>query len=162
MISCCNVLFLLGHFFLINPQLTSLYSNFSYGSKKGPAKYFWDTKSGGAVFEISPPSSESGEGLVPAHPGCPGQSPESCKMIVCVVIRAVVAEPLVHEPVAGAGRRIASSTQRQQQVDQSTAGARGPDGTRPSPQGRSRERRLAISAFGSCLLTLQCTKVSKW
>jgi len=25
---------------LINPQLTSLYCNFSYGSKKGPAKYF--------------------------------------------------------------------------------------------------------------------------
>ena len=22
--------------------------------------------------------------LVPAHPGCPGQSPESCKMDVCV------------------------------------------------------------------------------
>jgi len=21
--------------------------------------------------------------LVPAHPGCPGQSPESCKMVVC-------------------------------------------------------------------------------
>ena len=23
--------------------------------------------------------------LVPAHPGCPGQSPESCKMVVCVM-----------------------------------------------------------------------------
>ena len=22
--------------------------------------------------------------LVPAHPGCPGQSPESCKMVACV------------------------------------------------------------------------------
>jgi len=24
--------------------------------------------------------------LVPAHPGCPGQSPESCKMVVCVCV----------------------------------------------------------------------------
>ena len=34
---------------LINPQLTSLYCNFSCGSKKGPEKYFWDTKSGGGA-----------------------------------------------------------------------------------------------------------------
>jgi len=24
--------------------------------------------------------------LVPAHPGCPGQSPESCKTVVCVCV----------------------------------------------------------------------------
>jgi len=41
--------------FLINPQLTSLYCNFSFGSKKGPAKYFCNTKSGGgAILDISP------------------------------------------------------------------------------------------------------------
>jgi len=46
LISCFNFLFLLtkvGHF-LINPQLTSLYCNFSYGSKNGPVKYFGTKK----------------------------------------------------------------------------------------------------------------------
>jgi len=28
--------------------------------------------------------------LVPAHPGCPGQNPESCKMVVVVVVVAEV------------------------------------------------------------------------
>jgi len=38
---------------LINPQLTSLCCNFSYGFKKGHAKYFLDTKTGGAILCIS-------------------------------------------------------------------------------------------------------------
>jgi len=35
---------------------------------------------------FAPENPEDGEMylLVPAHPGCPGQSPESCKMVVCV------------------------------------------------------------------------------
>jgi len=28
--------------------------------------------------------------LVPAHPGCPGQGPESCKMAVCVPSKQLV------------------------------------------------------------------------
>jgi len=47
------------HFHFLSPsfnsQLTSLYCNFSYGSKNGPAKYFWDTKSGGGLFYILAP-----------------------------------------------------------------------------------------------------------
>jgi len=58
---------------LINPQLTFLSCNFSYGSKKGPAKYFWDTKSGGAIFEISPTSKS--KGLNPSSPKNPAPPP---------------------------------------------------------------------------------------
>jgi len=38
-------------------------------------------------LHIAPENPEDGQMylLVPAHPGCPGQSPESCKMVVCVV-----------------------------------------------------------------------------
>jgi len=39
---------------LINPRLTCLYCNLSYGSKKGPAEYFGTQKWGGAIFEITP------------------------------------------------------------------------------------------------------------
>ena len=30
--------------------------------------------------------------LIPAHPGCPGQSPESCKMVVCIVCVLLISE----------------------------------------------------------------------
>ena len=57
---------------LIIPQLTSLCCNFSYGSKKGPAKYFWDTKYSGAIIKISPPllkvEGEMGKGSAPKVP----------------------------------------------------------------------------------------------
>jgi len=58
---------------LINPQLTSLYCNFSYGFKKGPTKYFWDTKSDGAILYISPPLLKVGAGSAPpqAYPATP-------------------------------------------------------------------------------------------
>jgi len=38
--------------------------------------------------------------LVPAHPSCPGQSSESCKMVACVRVRACVNRqtPLKHGP----------------------------------------------------------------
>jgi len=37
---------------------------------------------------FAPEYPEDGERylLVPAHPGCPGQSPESCKIVVCVCV----------------------------------------------------------------------------
>jgi len=37
-------------------------------------------------LHFAPENPEEGEMylLVPAHPGCPGQSPKSCKMLVCV------------------------------------------------------------------------------
>jgi len=39
-------------------------------------------------LHFAPENPEDGEMyfLVPAHPGCPGQSPESCKMVVCVCV----------------------------------------------------------------------------
>ena len=51
------------HFHLsspFNPQLTPLYCNFSNSSKKGPAKYFWDTKKWGELFLKFAPTSKSG------------------------------------------------------------------------------------------------------
>ena len=38
-------------------------------------------------LHFAPENPEDGEMylLVPAHPGCPGQSPESCKIVVCAV-----------------------------------------------------------------------------
>ena len=37
-------------------------------------------------LHFAPENPEDGEMylLVPAHPGCPGQSPQSCKMVVCL------------------------------------------------------------------------------
>jgi len=37
-------------------------------------------------LHFAPENPEDGEMylLIPAHPGCSGQSPESCKMVVCV------------------------------------------------------------------------------
>jgi len=39
-------------------------------------------------LHFAPENPEDGETylLVPAHPGCPGQSPENCKMVVCVCV----------------------------------------------------------------------------
>jgi len=34
--------------------------------------------------------------LVPAHRGCPGQSPESRKMVVCACVRVCVCECVMH------------------------------------------------------------------
>jgi len=41
---------------------------------------------------FAPENPEDGEMylLVPAYPGCPGQSPESCKMVVCVCVILVL------------------------------------------------------------------------
>jgi len=39
-------------------------------------------------LHFAPENPEDGEMyplVLPAHPGCPGQSPESCKMVVCCV-----------------------------------------------------------------------------
>jgi len=42
-------------------------------------------------LHFSPENPEDGEMyLVPAHPGCPGQRPESCKMVVCVLPSKVI------------------------------------------------------------------------
>jgi len=42
-------------------------------------------------LHFAPENPEDGEVylLVPAYPGCPRQSPESCKMVVCVVLSFV-------------------------------------------------------------------------
>ena len=42
----------------------------------------------GCYLHFAPGNPEDSEiyFLVPAHPGCPGQSPESCKMFVCVCV----------------------------------------------------------------------------
>ena len=39
-------------------------------------------------LHLAPKNPEDGEMylLVPTHPGCPGQSPESCKMVVSVLL----------------------------------------------------------------------------
>jgi len=39
-------------------------------------------------LHFAPENQEGGEMylLVPAHPGCPGQSPETCKMVACVCV----------------------------------------------------------------------------
>ena len=39
-------------------------------------------------LHFAPENPEDGEMylLVPMHPGCPGQSPEGCKMVVCLLI----------------------------------------------------------------------------
>jgi len=43
------------HFSLINPHLTSLYCNFSYGPQKSPEKYLCDKNcGGGGILDISP------------------------------------------------------------------------------------------------------------
>jgi len=43
-------------------------------------------------LHFAPENPEDGEMylLVPAHPGCPGQSPESRKMVVCVCVLVVL------------------------------------------------------------------------
>jgi len=45
-------------------------------------------------LHFAPENSEDGEMylLVPAHPGCPGQSPESCKMVVRVALRMILSK----------------------------------------------------------------------
>jgi len=47
------------------------------------ADHFWMASS----LHFAPENPEDGEMyiLIPAHPGCPGQSPESCKMVVCFI-----------------------------------------------------------------------------
>ena len=47
-------------------------------------------------LHVAPENPEDGKMylLVPAHPGCPGQSPQSCKMVVCV--RACVRACTLH------------------------------------------------------------------
>jgi len=46
-------------------------------------------------LRFAPENLEDGEMhlLVPAHPGCPRQSPESCKMVVCIAFTNRVSIP---------------------------------------------------------------------
>ena len=48
----------------------------------------WIVGVSACYLHFAPENPEDGEMylLVPAHPGCPGQSPESCKMVVCHII----------------------------------------------------------------------------
>ena len=55
---------------LINPQLTSLYFNFSYGSKKSPAKYFGTQKVVGLFLKLAP-TFKSGGLSSPSPPAMP-------------------------------------------------------------------------------------------
>ena len=48
----------------------------------------WIVGVSACYLHFAPENPEDGKMnlLVPAHPGCPGKSPESCKMVVCVCV----------------------------------------------------------------------------
>ena len=60
--------------------------------------------------------------LVPAHPGCPGQSPQRRKMAVCVFVTAKVmdsAAPAVSKPLSAAETAVPPKSSKKSSSDQS-------------------------------------------